>query len=157
MRRQQSVRFAVFEDTLTTTTPTTATTSRLPSPSSQPLYSPRCVAIKSALKHSSSSSAASGSTDSGFAGSAFADNEGESLCLSLTYATFRSVLCLRVRLAIMRRDFYQAKQYASETLKSPFLLRRVLCIKGISKSPQPKNTPQELSISNTPAPPSRRY
>lgn len=34
--------------------------------------------IKSALKHSSSSSsAASGSTDSGFAGSAFADNEGE--------------------------------------------------------------------------------
>ncbi|KAK4005794.1 hypothetical protein OUZ56_010918 [Daphnia magna] len=63
--RHQSVRFAAGESSSTTS-------------SSQLLYSPRCMPIKSALKHSSSSSsAASGSTDSGFAGSAFADNEGE--------------------------------------------------------------------------------
>ena len=66
IRHQQSVRFATLESAAESTT-------------QQPLlYSPRCVPIKSALKHSSSSSsAASGSTDSGFAGSAFADNEGE--------------------------------------------------------------------------------
>jgi hypothetical protein len=64
IRHQQSVRFATLEAEVPTTT--------------QLLYSPRCMPIKSALKHSSSSSsAASGSTDSGFAGSAFADNEGE--------------------------------------------------------------------------------
>jgi hypothetical protein len=72
IRHQQSVRFATLE--IAAEVPT----SHPPPPTQQLLYSPRCVPIKSALKHSSSSSsAASGSTDSGFAGSAFADNEGE--------------------------------------------------------------------------------
>ena len=72
----QSVRFAAFDETLS---PSTAPVS-IPISSTSSYPSPhRATAIKSALKHSvSSSSAASGSTDSGFAGSAFADNDGKS-------------------------------------------------------------------------------
>lgn len=69
LRMQQSVRFAAFETDVAT-------------PSAPPLLTSSSASgnrtIKSVLKHSvSSSSAASGSTDSGFAGSAFADNDGE--------------------------------------------------------------------------------
>lgn len=79
----QSVRFAAFDETLSpSSTPASiplSSTSSYPSPH-------RATAMKSALKHSvSSSSAASGSTDSGFAGSAFADNDGKLFVIEIYF------------------------------------------------------------------------